>query len=151
MAYLRYYLPIRLDKTLKKVYNVMNSTVGAVSSPKQEVHMDTEEIFEPTDAEFVVMVVITTLYLVLVVWPVTGVAYLYDSNPWRSPRVGGFLRQVKTWINQFIDWLECPAPDQPRPAENLSSLSNRIMTALAIVVIAATLISLTVLWNFSRQ
>ena len=46
-------------------------------------------------------------------------------------------------------WLECPAPDQPRPVENPSPLSNQVVMAISIAAIALTLVSLIVLWNLS--
>ncbi len=106
--------------------------------------MDAEELFEPTDAEFAVMTIITVLYLVLVVWPIAGVAYLFGHNPLRSPRVG-------TMIKRFWHWLQCPAPDQPRPAEDPSSLNNRVVTGVAIVAIIVTIVSLSGLWWFSPK
>ena len=46
-------------------------------------------------------------------------------------------------------WLQCPAPDQPQPVENPSSISNRTVTAIAIVAILATIASLSGLWMLS--
>lgn len=48
-------------------------------------------------------------------------------------------------------WLQCPAPDQPRPMEETSSFSNGMVTLLAIVAITLTLLSLSGLWIFQGK
>ncbi len=107
--------------------------------------MDTaEELFEPTDAEVLVMTGISLLFLIFVVWPIAMIAYLSSHNPWRSPRVGKM-------ISRFWRWLECPAPDQAQQLEDPSSLSNRVVAGVAIVTILATIASLTGLWWFSPK
>lgn len=45
-------------------------------------------------------------------------------------------------------WLECPAPDRPRPMEETPSFSNGLVVTLAIAAIVLTLFSLTGLWIF---
>lgn len=45
-------------------------------------------------------------------------------------------------------WLECPAPDRPRPMEETPSFSNKLVALLAITAIILTLISFTGLWIF---
>lgn len=45
-------------------------------------------------------------------------------------------------------WLECPAPDRPRPMEETPSFSNGLVVTLAIAAIALTIVSLSGLWIF---
>ncbi len=51
-------------------------------------------------------------------------------------------------IHDAWKWLECPAPDRPRPMEETPSFSNKLVALLAITAIILTLISFTGLWIF---
>ncbi len=63
--------------------------------------------------------------------------------------LGVILCIIGDAVRDAWHWLECPAPDQPRPVENPSSLSNQVVMAISIAAIALTLVSLIVLWNLS--
>lgn len=86
---------------------------------------NSEELFEPTDAEFVLMIIITTLYLVFVVWPITAIAYLSSHNPWRSPRVGKGLQRFWCWLRWSINGIT-------NVMIALSVISAAVLTAVAM-------------------
>lgn len=54
-------------------------------------------------------------------------------------------------LRQFWSWLECPAPDQPRPTEENSSFSNGMVWVLAVAAITLTILSLSGLWIFQAK
>lgn len=62
--------------------------------------------------------------------------------------LGVMLCIIGDAIHDTWKWLECPAPDMPRSAEDPSSVSDKAVAALGIVAIALTIVSLTSLWIF---